>query len=410
MSMTQGLDPLSVPAEPFAERSARADAARRVTFLINSMEGGGAERAMANLLSHLRQPLSGWDVELVLLDDLPVVQDIPEWVDVVTLDGRGSMFRSARQLARHLRRNPPSVCVSYLARSNCLNVLLSPVSSHRAVISERVQTSSHLATSRVGALYRGITRLAYPRAASVIAVSGGVADDLVANFAVPRDKTVVIGNPIDAAALETAAQEPPATALPDRFILAVGRMVVNKNFEMLIEGYDRVRPEEDLVILGEGPERPKLEAMVSARGLQGRVHMPGFVKNPYPVMARAAYLVSCSNAEGFPNTIIEAMTLGLPVIATDCPSGPFDVLRGEGAREGGKRGNARDGLLIPMNDVDALADGMMHYSVAVQRADYAARAKERARDFGVETVVEAYLNVIEADQPVVSRPERDSSQ
>lgn len=367
----------------------------KLTFLINSMEGGGAERAMANLLHHLEGHLPADRVDLVLLDDLPVVQELPAWVNVVKLDGRGSMLRSARVLAGYFRSARPELCVSYLARSNSLNVLFSAINRHRAVISERVQTSSHLSTSRAGALYRYITRRTYPRAHRVIAVSEGVADDLINHFEVPREKTRIIGNPIDAAALNIAAGQTPALPLPRRFILAVGRMVVNKNFAMLLEGYARAQPSAELVILGDGPERPALEHMINAFGLAGRVHMPGFVRNPYPIMAQAEALVSCSNAEGFPNTIIEAMSLGTPVIATDCPSGPSMVLRGTALKGAPIETNARDGLLIRMGESEELARALAILEDPRNRDDYGARARSRAQAFGVDAVVRDYLDIIE---------------
>lgn len=386
------------PTATAARPASPAREARRVatlTFLINSMEGGGAERAMANLLHHLEGRLPADRVDLVLLDDLPVVQDLPAGVNVIKLDGRGSMLRSARVLAGYFRTARPDLCISYLARSNSLNVLFSAINRHRAVISERVQTTSHLSTSRAGALYRYITRRTYPRAHCVIAVSEGVADDLINHFEVPREKTRVIGNPIDGAALSRAATEPPALALPRRFILAVGRMVVNKNFEMLLEGYARAQPSAELVILGDGPERATLEHLVNAFGLAGRVHMPGFVRNPYPIMARAEALVSCSNAEGFPNTLIEAMSLGTPVIATDCPSGPAMVLRGTALAGAPIETNARDGLLIRMGESEELARALAILEDPRNRDDYAARARDRAAAFGVDAVVRNYLDIIE---------------
>lgn len=367
----------------------------RVTFLINSMEGGGAERAMANLLHYLLPQLAGQDVELVLLDDLPQVQHLPAELRVVTLDGGGGMLRSARALTRHFRGRPTRVCVSYLARANCLNVWLSALFGHRAIISERVQTSAHLAKARRAWLFRLITRFTYPRAAAVVAVSQGVAADLAENFAVPMERLAVIGNPIDASILARRAQEAPAIALPARYILAVGRLVPNKNFAMLIAAYARTRPEAELVILGEGPERPALMAQIAEAGIADRVHMPGFVANPYPVMARAEYLVSCSNAEGFPNTLIEAMTLGCAVVATDCPSGPAEVLRGSTGSATAAPQTAADGILLPCEDVAALAAVMKDLESPARRADLAARALARSRDFGVEDIVRRYLNVIQ---------------
>jgi N-acetylgalactosamine-N,N'-diacetylbacillosaminyl-diphospho-undecaprenol 4-alpha-N-acetylgalactosaminyltransferase len=377
-------------------------------FVINSMEGGGAERALANLIHYLEQPLKGCDVELVLLDDRDIKQALPAWIKVKVLDGRGSFVRSTIQLIRYLSQHRPDVVVSYLARANCLNVFSAFLYGHRAVISERVQTSSHLSTSRARALFEWLTRACYPRADKVVAVSQGVADDLSQNFKVPTDRICVIGNPIDANALRAKARETPAHLLPERFILAVGRMVLNKNFPMLLEGYAKANPAEDLVILGDGPERKALDKLVHDLGLAGRVHMPGFVDNPYPIMAQAHCLVSCSNAEGFPNTIIEAMTLGTPVIATDCPSGPAEVLRGVAVMGRDVTKNARDGILIPTSSPDSLCEALTIMADQEIRKKYAALAQERSQTFGVDNVVHAYLDLIFAGQMAPTPQEGNS--
>jgi N-acetylgalactosamine-N,N'-diacetylbacillosaminyl-diphospho-undecaprenol 4-alpha-N-acetylgalactosaminyltransferase len=185
-------------------------------------------------------------------------------------------------------------------------------------------------------------------------------------------------------------------------------MVLNKNFPMLLEGYAKANPVEDLVILGDGPERKALDKLVHDLGLAGRVHMPGFVDNPYPIMAQAHCLVSCSNAEGFPNTIIEAMTLGTPVIATDCPSGPAEVLRGVAVMGRDVTKNARDGILIPTSSPDSLCEALTIMADQEIRKKYAALAQERSQTFGVDNVVHAYLDLIFAGQMAPTPQEGNS--
>lgn len=366
----------------------------KLVFLINSMEGGGAERAMANLLTHLQGDLSGCDVHLVLLDDRRVDQTIPDYVTLHVLDADGSMARSLVAFFRLMARLRPDTCVSYLARANCLNVWGSKLYRYRAIISERVMTTSHLATAPNRAFLSLLTRLAYPYADSVIPVSQGVAEDLEENFAVSRHKMTVIGNPIDAAQIKSMAAAEPGIELPKRFIVAAGRLVVNKNFPLLLEAFAAANPEQELVILGEGPEREILQEKVARLNLDGRVHMPGFIRNPYPVLARAELYVAASNAEGFPNTLIEAMCLGLPAIATDCPSGPFEVLEGLAQSKLGPSGSARSGVLVPMNDVAAMTSALRFMQSAAVRADYARRASSRAGNYTVTHVVNAYLDLI----------------
>ncbi|WP_168193206.1 glycosyltransferase [Rhodophyticola sp. CCM32] len=378
----------------------------RISFLINSMEGGGAERAMANLLGHLQPHLAGYQVDLLLLDDLPRKQTLPGGLAVHTLDGRGKMLRSYAELARHWKHpdHRPDICVSFLARANVLNVWLARRFGHRAIISERVQTSSHIAASRAAPLLAAITRVSYPRADHVIAVSPGVADDLATRFAVPRARMSVIGNAIDGARLMKMADEAPAIDLPEDFLVGLGRLVPNKNFALLLKAYAQVPQAPPLVILGQGPEEEALRRQAGQLGLGDRVQFAGFLENPYPVVQRARALISASRAEGFPNTLIEAMSLGCPVIATDCPSGPADVLASAPVTRPPWPDTAH-GILIPMEDDLAMAAAIELICDDTARADYAERAAKRAAFYGVSTVVEAYLALLRHGRNTVFIPE-----
>jgi len=359
------------------------------------MEGGGAERGMSNLLRYLEPHLSSCNVELLLLDDLPIVQNLPEGIHVERLDGRGSLRRSYSELSRHWQRfnKKPDVCISFLTRSNCLNIWLKRKFGHRAIISERVHTSSHLGASRFAPLYKKITRATYPHADHIVAVSAGVADDLALNFGVARDKTSVIGNPIDGDRLAHLAEAQPSIPLPTDYFLGVGRLVPNKNFALLLKAYAQVQNAPDLVILGQGGEESQLKAQAQMLGIEERVHFAGYVDNPYPIMNKARALISTSRAEGFPNTLIEAMSLGCPVVATDCPSGPAEVLN-TSAHKRGPWPSSACGMLIPMEDADALAAAMTLFCDNEIRDDYSSRAKERARDFGTNSIIESYLQIL----------------
>jgi glycosyltransferase involved in cell wall biosynthesis len=146
------------------------------------------------------------------------------------------------------------------------------------------------------------------------------------------------------------------------------------------------------VIAGEGPLRAELESLVTSLDLAGRVTLPGFTANPYALMRRADFYILSSNAEGFPNGLVEAMAVGLPVLATDCPSGPSEILVGHGAT--GDVTEGRHGLLVPCNDVTAMNAGLRAISGAEERARLAALAKARAQDFAADATTEIYWNVI----------------
>jgi len=131
--------------------------------------------------------------------------------------------------------------------------------------------------------------------------------------------------------------------------LSIGRLTKAKNYSTLIEAFAKVRQQRDvrLAILGNGEERPSLEGLVRRLGLENDVWLPGFVDPPYPYLARASVFVQSSIWEGFPTVIVEALAFGVPVVSTDCPSGPREILE-----------NGRFGELVPVGDVEALADAI----------------------------------------------------
>ena len=208
-----------------------------VAFMINSLEGGGAERVMCKLLAIMEayfkeQQLS---VYLILLDDLPEAHRCPDYVNKITLDTQGSLVKGYQLAKQKLDAINPQFCISFLTRSNMLNVAIARQVGFQAILSERVNTSSHFSGGLKDTISKWMVRMSYPRAQRVIAVSEGVRADLIANFNVAPDHLDVIYNPYDIAQIERLAAEP-VTDLPAKpFIIGTGRLVKNKNFSLLLE-------------------------------------------------------------------------------------------------------------------------------------------------------------------------------
>ena len=322
-----------------------------IALVTNAMEGGGAQRAFAKLASGIAA--TGRDVDLVLGRARgPYLAEVSPRVRVVDLDV--SRFgRAVLPLARYLRRTRPTAVYSALDYVNVVTVVahaLARVDS-RLVVSERntlsvaARNSAHRSTRWMPALVRRV----YPLADAVVAVSPGVWDDLVTGCGLAPELVHVLPNPVVTPELLRMRDEPVGHPwLADRsvpVVLAVGRLVPQKDFALLVDAFAEVRRTRParLVILGEGPLRTELEGQAETLGIARDVSLPGFWANPYPAMAAADVFVLSSRWEGSPGVLIEAMACGAPVVATDCPSGPRQVLD-----------DGRHGRLVPVGDRAAL--------------------------------------------------------
>lgn len=337
------------------ERSGSSNGKVRVAIFTSNMDGGGAERAMAKLAGGIAE--RGYDVDLVLSRaEGHYLAEVPDTVRIVDLDA-SRVLASIPGLIRYLRRERP---VAMLTSMNYVNVVgiwakaLARVDT-RLVVNEQNALSleaAHSPRRRHRFMPRLIGRF-YPWADRIVSVARGTADDLARTTGLPRGRIEVVHNPIVTPELKELAEAPVDHPwfLPGEppVVLSVGRLSRQKDFGTLLRAFARVRDRRParLVILGEGPERGSLESLISELGLLEVATLPGWVANPYPWMANAGVYVLSSRWEGLPSVLIEALYCGVPIVATDCLSGPREILD-EGAH----------GLLVKVGDVDALARGI----------------------------------------------------
>lgn len=369
---------------------------RKVVFIINSLAGGGAERVMARVVAH--SPRENNELHLVLLDEDPQAYGVPDWLIVHRLDSGGSLLRGFFALRRLMAQLKPDNVLSFLTRSNVLAIAACHRRSTRRVISERVHTSSHHAKNLAGAVGRTLTRKFYPRADAIIAVSDGIARDLIDNYGVDASQIAVIPNPIDVADVKARAAERGETiASHGPLIVAMGRLVPNKNFGMLIEAFSRLDSGGTLLILGEGPLRGELQAKIDDAGLSGRVVLKGFQANPFATIASADCFVLPSNGEGFPNGLIEAMILGTPVISTNCHSGPAEILDDRSYFEVRGPTECKYGLLVPTNDATSMTEALALVLTPGERQPRSERAIAGASRYSLEATIAAYWDILLGD-------------
>lgn len=369
---------------------------KSIAFVINSLEGGGAERVICNLLRTMQDTFSSQacKVYLVLLDDLPEEQQCPDYVEKSTLNTKGKLIPSYRQLNQWVKQHKPDLLVSFLTRANVVSTLIGNRHDIPSVISERVNTSSHFATARTGFISKLMVRAIYPRATCVVPVSQGVMQDLVENYAVAQSKCTVMYNAYDQTTLLEKSKVM-VNDLPGKpYLIGIGRLVANKNFTLMLNAYAKSDSQRDLVILGQGPEMPALKAIATELGIESRVHLLGFRENPYPYLANADYLLSTSNAEGFPNGIAEAMCLGKPVIATNCQSGPAEILTGDNNTHTDSHLCAEHGILCKVNDLEAVIGAINTMEEPGSIEKYQQSSQHRAEDFSYHHMRSCFSEII----------------
>ncbi len=223
-------------------------------------------------------------------------------------------------------------------------------------------------------------RWAHRHADACIAVSAGVAEDVARLAGIGRDRIAVIHNPVELPAASDDGEGATVWGTDGaRRVLTAGRLVPQKNHALLLEAFARLLDsvEARLVILGEGPLRAALERRAAELGIAHAVSLPGFLLHPWPVYAAADLFVLSSDFEGFGNVLVEALACGLPVVSTDCPSGPREILD-DGAF----------GTLVPCGDAAALAEAMRR---ALTEGHDPEKPKARAAGFTPARAADAYL-------------------
>lgn len=358
-----------------------------IALFIRSLQGGGAER----VLLHLAQGFTerGLSVDLLLPRKTgPYLKQVPPEVRIIDLESP-QVLRSLPKLAKYLKQEKPTALLAALHYPAEIALWAKRLvgGSTRIVVSERNTLSVEAKNTQQLSVKLSplAARLFYPWADGITAVSQGVADDLANITQLPADKIKVIYNPTITPKLieksQATIEHPWFAPGQPPVILGVGRLHPQKDFSTLIRAFAKVRAQRpaNLMVLGAGPEEALLRETIESLDLGESVELPGFVQNPYAYMRQASVFVLSSAWEGCANVLMEALAIGTPVVATDCPSGPAEILAG-----------GQYGLLTPVGDSEAMATAIVKtLSTDAQRADPAWLSQ-----FTLETCVQKYLEVL----------------
>ena len=360
----------------------------RVCLFLPSLHGGGAEKVMLNLARGFLK--SGLKVDLVLVRAEGVyLAEVPDAARVINLEASRVLF-SLLGFVRYLRSERPMTILSAMDHANVVALLATKLAGVpvRTIVSVHTNLSSNIANGLTlkTRLTRYWIRPFYHNADAVVAVSHGVADDLVRLIGLPPELVKVIHNPVVTSELFIKASEPlghPWLQLGELpVVLGVGGLTPPKDFPLLIRAFAAVKARRParLIILGEGEERGMLEALVKSLGLEDDVMLPGFVDNPLSYARASSVFVLSSRFEGFGNVLVEAMACGIAVVSTNCPSGPSEILE-----------EGRWGRLVPVGDVTALTEAILTQIDSVAPVGMVESVTER---FHEDRIVSKYLNIM----------------
>ena len=329
----------------------------KICLVINDLSAGGAERALSLLANYWAE--QNHSIEIVTFDGGsvdpfyhldPAIDLHPLGVNTSTLPLAAkfkAIPRIQAALAQSFREISPDVVISFMDQANLLSLLAAP-KSIPVLVCEQVHPGRSSLVERGQPLllrmaFKLLREWLYRRASAVVLLS----HDSKSYFSKAVQKRIeIIPNPAVEPLIEELDVE-----IPRQSILTIGRLSKQKNFPLLLRAFADVVQEEpdwNLVIIGEGPERETLEQLISALNLRGQARLAGRTKAPYAALKQADFYVLSSDYEGFPLTLCEAMASGKAVIATDCPTGPRDLL------EGGK-----SGVLVPVGDRKALGEAIL---------------------------------------------------
>lgn len=359
-----------------------------ITLFLSFSGQGGVERMLLNLAEGLYGLYSPVEI-LAVKTRSRFLASLPTPVPLRSL-GVDHTLQSIPRLALYLRKVRPRALLAAKDRANQAAIMARALAKTPTRIVLRLGTTTSAAIAHKSRLHQAAwwlpMRFFYPRADAVVAVSQGVAEDLKRILGRPLPSIAVIPNPVITPRLFDEAQRPADHPwfhhLGAPVIVGMGRLTTQKDFPTLLRAFREVHDALQcrLVLIGDGAQRRALETLAHRLGVAQDVFFAGFVPNPYPYLKRASVFVLSSIWEGSPNALTEAMALGTPVVATDCPSGPRELLRG-----------GEVAPLVPMKNPEAMAAAILR---VLENPPDPERLRGAVSDYTVENSARRYLHVL----------------
>ncbi|MBD2847556.1 glycosyltransferase [Paenibacillus sp. IB182496] len=359
----------------------------KCVFFIFSLKGGGAERTVVNIINNLDK--TKFEITLILGSN-----NNNEYMHLISDDIKIKKLNATKlrncffKLMKTIHLEKPDIMFSTLVDNNIMLLTTKLLGRIKAPAIVR-EANNRTESKQVSIVNRLLTYMLYNLCASkVVALSNGVKDDLINNFCILENKINVIYNPVEVLKIKELSKE----VLTEfditgdfKVIIAIGRLVEQKDYYTLLKSFSQVLESERaiLLILGKGPMEKQLIDLTVSLGVNNHVVFLGFKRNPYKYLKRADIFILSSKWEGFGHVIVEAMAVGVPVISTNCKSGPSEII-----------GNNEFGLLVPVQSPDILAEKIIFLLKSKKkREDFVVKGLRRAEHFEAKKIVLEYENL-----------------
>ncbi len=360
---------------------------KKIFFLIPSFRGGGAERIVLNVVNNLDK--NKFDVGLITISEEGEYRNLLS-KEIKHFDlGKKRARRAILELIKLLRKERPNVVVGAVTQSTIILYLASFFIPNKIKIINRLEIFYSKSIGDQKFIQRKLFQKALEKSDYIITISNEMRNNLIKNIKISKDHVKMIYNPIDINYVKKETQEEMNGEFPfgKPIIIACGRLTKQKGFNYLIYAFKKVKrnyPEAKLLILGQGELKKELQKLTQSLELEKSVHFLGFQENPFKYIANSDIFVLSSLWEGLPTTLIEAMICGTPVVSTNCPSGPKEILK-----------DGKCGVLVNVGDSQDLVKGIMKLLQDKElQKKYKEQGRQRANAFSIEKIIKEYDNFL----------------
>ena len=373
---------------------------QKIIFLINSLSTGGAEKILSILADEFIK--KKYEVEIIFLEKNEFY-NLDKKIKKTYLSNFNGSENSIKKLLyipilawrlkKYIKQNNISLIQSHIFRANYVNILAKLFGSRhivQVVTAGRISRYKELGFN--GKINLWLIKHLYSKADIIISKAKGMQDDMNKLFYF-QNRQIVINNPYDITKIIALSGEDVTDFTFDinkKYLISVGRLIPLKRNHELIHSLQYLDASIEAIFLGDGSEKENLLDLAKKLNVKNRVHFLGQVQNPYKYLARSDIFVSCSESEGFPNVLVEAMICGVPVVSSDCVSGPREILTPDKDNE--------YGLLFCVGDSQKMIEHIKFlFNNNYERSKYIENAKKRAKDFSLENIIKEYKKVLEID-------------